>query len=157
MTTGEYGRWAKVIALPLVAGALLAGVLAAGEGAGAQAAAQKRTIASTTSNGFRVLLTAVREPRAGARPDTATVRIAAFRSSGGDWQRLGRPLTVGLRSGWFWNVVSRPYGVRELSVTHPGGRFPRRIAVRLLVSPSAGPSATYRFVIDRGRLVQVDV
>jgi hypothetical protein len=102
-------------------------------------------------------LTAIRVPQAGSAPDTATVRIAAFRRSGGSWDRLGRVLRVGQRSGWFWNVVTRPYGVRTLTLARPGGRYPSRIALRLLLSPSLGPSATFRFVVDRGRLVPVDV
>jgi hypothetical protein len=114
-------------------------------------------IGAAVSNGFRVQVTAIRVPRRGAAPDSATVRIAAFKRSGRSWDRLGRVLTVGSRSGWFWNVVTRPYGVRSLTLARPGGRYPSRIALRLLVSSSLGPSATFRFVVRRGRLVQVDV
>jgi hypothetical protein len=71
---------------------------------------QKRVIGTAVSNGFRVQVTAIRVPQAGSAPDTATVRIAAFRRSGGSWDRLGRALGVGQRSGWFWNVVTRPMG-----------------------------------------------
>lgn len=46
---------------------------------------------------------------------------------------------------------------RSLTLSRPGGRFPTRIALRLLISPSIGPSGTFRFVVDRGRLVAVDV
>ncbi len=114
-------------------------------------------IGTAVSNGFRVQVTAIRAPEGGSAPDTATVRIAAFRRSGSSWDRLGRVVTVGQRSGWFWNTVTRPYGVRTLTLAHPGGRYPSRIALRLLLSPSLGPSATFRIVVDRGRLVQVDV
>jgi hypothetical protein len=123
----------------------------------AGAAARPQVIGTAVSNGFRVQVTAVRVPEAGAAPDTATVRIAAFKRSGGSWTRLGHALTVGQRAGWFWNVVTSRYGVRSLTLAQPGGRYPSRIALKLLVSPSIGPSATFRFIVDRGRLVQVDV
>lgn len=54
--------------------------------------------------------------------------------------------------------MTRPYGVRKLSLGFVGGsRFPERIGLRLLVSPSLGPSGTFRFVVRNGRLVAVDV
>jgi hypothetical protein len=120
-------------------------------------AQQQRVIATASSNGFRVTIRAIRESVEGNAPDTATVKIAAFERSGGVWNRLGRALTVGTRSGWFWNVVTRPYGVRQLTLALPGGRYPERVALRLLISPSIGPSAAFRFVVDHGQLVQVDV
>jgi hypothetical protein len=36
-------------------------------------------------------------------------------------------------------------------------RYAPKVALRLLVSPSIGPSGTFRFAIDGGRLVPVDV
>jgi hypothetical protein len=131
---------------------MLAVVPQAGAGA-----AQQRVIGTAASNGFRVQVTAIRVPEAGTAPDAATVRIAAFRRTGGSWIRLGRPLTVGQQAGWFWNVVTGRYGVRSLTLAQPGGRYPVRAALKLLVSPSIGPSATFRFIVDQGRLVQVDV
>jgi hypothetical protein len=123
----------------------------------APAKSEKRPIGTAVSNGFRVKVTAIRVPQEGSAPDTATVRIAAFKRSGASWERLGESLIVGQRSGWFWNVVTRPYGVRLLALHRPGGEFPSRVALRLLVSPSIGPSGTFRFAIDGGRLVPVDV
>jgi hypothetical protein len=159
MTIRLTGRHVRLLA-PLALAAGIALVVAFQGQASAEtgpAGTQQRVIGTTVSNGFRVQLTAIRVPQAGSAPDTATVRIAAFRRSGGSWDRLGRVLTVGQRSGWFWNVITRPCGVRTLTLTRPGGRYPSRIALRLLLSPSLGPSATFRFVVDRGRLVQVDV
>jgi hypothetical protein len=159
MTTRLTGRRVRLL-VPLALAAGIALVLAfQGRASGEMGAAgtQQRVIGTAVSNGFRVQLTAIRVPRAGSAPDTATVRIAAFRRSGGSWDRLGRALRVGQRSGWFWNVVTRPYGVRTLTLARPGGRYPSRIALRQLLSPSLGPSATFRFVVDRGRLVPVDV
>jgi hypothetical protein len=159
MTTRITGRHARLLA-PLALAAGIALALAFQSQARAEtgaAATQRQVIGTAAANGFRVQLTAIRVPQAGSAPDTATVRIAAFRRSASSWTRLGRVLTVGQRSGWFWNVVTRPYGVRTLTLARPGGRYPSRIAVRLLLSPSLGPSATFRFIVDRGRLVQVDV
>jgi len=141
-----------VVALMLGGTLALALLLPAGA-----AAAQQRVIGSAVSNGFRVQVTALRVPEAGSAPDAATVKIAAFKRSGGSWNRLGRAITVGQPAGWFWNVVTRPYGLRSLTLAQPGGRYPSRVALRLLISPSIGPSATFRFIVDRGRLVQVDV
>jgi hypothetical protein len=157
MTTRFTRRRVWLLApLALAAGALALALLEAGADAGA-AGTKKRVIGAAVSNGFRVQVTAIRVPQPGAAPDAATVRIAAFKRSGGSWDRLGRVLTVGLPSRWFWNVVTRPYGVRSLTLARPGGRYPSRIALRLLISSSLGPSATFRFVVNRGRLVQVDV
>jgi hypothetical protein len=127
-----------------------------GEGS-AQTALQQKVIANASSNGFRVTVRAIRESPQGNEPAAATVRIAAFRRSGGEWNRLGHALTVGAPSGWFWNVVARPYGVRKLTLALPGGTYLARISVRLLISPAIGPSATYRFVVDQGKLLAVDV
>jgi hypothetical protein len=154
MVTSFLRGHARVLApLALAAGVALALAFLVLGGADAGAAGnQKRVIGTAVSNGFRVQVTAVRSAQ-----DMATVKIAAFERSGGQWDRLGRALRVGQRSGWFWNVVTRPYGVRSLTLAQPGGRYPIRIALRLLISPSIGPSATFRFVVDGDRLVQVDV
>jgi hypothetical protein len=144
-------------ALALVAVVVSALVLLGHARAAPAAEAQKRPIGTAVSNGFRVKVTAIRVPQEGSAPDTATVRIAAFKRSGDSWDRLGGPLIVGETASWFWNVVTRPYGVRLLALHRPGGNFPSRIALRLLVSPSIGSSGTFRFVIDGGRLVAVDV
>ena len=141
----------------LAALAVAAGLALALLGQAGAAAAQQRVIGTAVSNGFRVQVTAIRVPQPGSEPDAATVKIAAFKQSGSSWARLGRALTVGQRAGWFWNVVTRPYGVRSLTLARPGGQYPSRIALKLLISPSIGPSATFRFIVDQGRLVQVDV
>jgi hypothetical protein len=146
-----------VVPFAIAASAVVAVVSMSQGSAEAGGTAQQRVIATATSNGFRVTVRAIRESTQGNEPATATVKIAAFERSGGEWNRLGRALTVGTPSGWFWNVVTRPYGVRRLTLALPGGRYPERVALRLLISPSIGPSATYRFVVDGGRLVQVDV
>jgi hypothetical protein len=159
MRTGFVRRWARlVVPIATAAGVALAAATAGPGRAEAEAAAkQQRVIATAASTGFRVRVTATRE-RQPDRPDAATIRIAAFERSGGDWHRLGRPRVIGGPSAWLWRVVSRPFGVRNITLARPGGTsFPAVISIRFLVSPSAGPSATFRFVVDRGRLVPVDV
>jgi hypothetical protein len=158
MTTGlARGHLRLLVPLALAASAALAGFVGLGGAEAGATAKQHRTIATAVSNGFRIKVTAIREPEPDNEPDAATVRIAAFERSGGEWVRLGRTLTVGTRASWFWNAVTRPYGVRRLTLAQPGGEYPERIALRLLISPAIGPSATYRFVVDQGQLVQVDV
>lgn len=159
MTTGlARGYLRLLLPLALAAGAALAvAFVGLGSAEAGASAKEHRIIATATSNGFRVTVRAIREPEPGDEPDAATVRIAAFERSGGEWVRLGRTLTVGTEAGWFWKVVTHRYGVRQLTLAQPGGEYPERIALRLLISPSIGPSATYRFVVEQGRLVQVDV
>jgi hypothetical protein len=150
--------WRFLWPLAIATSAALAAVLMSQGTAGAGGTnTQQKIIAAAGSNGFRVTVTAIRNSAQGNEPVPATVKIAAFERSGGTWNRLGSALTVGTPSGWFWNVVTRPFGVRQLTLALPGGTYAERVALRLLISPSIGPSATYRFVVDQGRLVQVDV
>jgi hypothetical protein len=158
MRAGFVPRWARlVVPIAIAAGVALAAATAGPGRADAEAAAkQQRVIATAAYTGFRGRVTATRE-RQPNRPDAATIRIAAFERSGGDWNRLGRPRVIGGPSAWLWRVVSRPFGVRRITLVRPGTSFPAVISVRFLVSPSAGPSAAFRFVVDGGRLVPVDV
>lgn len=149
------------IALALLgAGVLLVGIklvdgARAELGDGRGKANERKTIATATSNGLRVKLIAERDPS--EDPPLATARISAFERSGGEWDRLGRPQVVGSNGAWFWRVVTRRHGVRQLDLRIPGGRFPLRVGVRLLQSASLGPSARFLFVVDNGRLMAVDV
>jgi hypothetical protein len=117
---------------------------------------EREVLAVVKSNGFAVRLTATRE-RLKGEPDTATVRIAAFERSRGSWDRMGKPILVGRRSGWFWHVVTGRYGVCVLRLAQPGGECPERVALRMLISPSIGPSATFRFATCEGEFRAVDV
>ena len=148
------GRRLRVIALTgSIGGAVLATVVL---GTGAQAstgAAQlgrSETIAQLTADGLRATMTA-HETSAGRAP-TATVQVAAYHRVNGTWVRYGRPLVVGRRSGWFWNVVTGRFGVEQFSAV-TGGPSPLRLTVRLLVSPTIGASAPFRFAVADGRLV----
>jgi hypothetical protein len=96
MATWLTSRHPRLLApLALAAGLALAltflGQASAVRGA---AGTQQRLIGAAVSNGFRVQVTAIRVPEAGAAPDTATVRIAAFKRIGTSWDRLGQVLTV---------------------------------------------------------------
>src|SRR5439155_13841359 len=105
-------------------------------------------IGASSSNGFRVVLTASKADRSQAA--AATVRIAAFERSRGSWHQLGRRLEVGMPKGWFWNVVTGPHAVREFSLSTDGAE---PVTVRLLVSPSLGWSKLYAFHVQAGALV----
>jgi hypothetical protein len=153
----RYPRAALVAVLALAGGAAPAMAVLDGGDVRAPRAQERKVIGTAISNGFRVVVTAAREAAEGDEPDTATVRIAAYARSGGEWERLGAAITVGRPSAWFWYVVTRPYGVRRLALSRPGGEFPDRVGLRLLISPSIGPSATFRFHTENGRFVQGDV
>jgi hypothetical protein len=145
-------RRGGTLRLGIACGAVLAAALLlpthAGAGGGADG---RKVIGEASAPGFRVKVTA----RRAGDSNAATVRIAAFGRAG---DRLGRALVVGERRGWFWRVVTRPYGVRKLSLAFAGdSRIPARIGLRLLISPSIGPSGTFRFVVENRRLVAVDV
>lgn len=157
--TASSRRARRFALLGLAAAAALAaallGVTAAGAGT---AGGERKTIGAASSNGFRVKVTAHKVDRPGDEPAAATVKVAAFERSGGEWRRLGRAVRVGEKGGWFWHVVTRPYGVRKLVLKRvSGAAFPDRIGLRLLISPSIGASGTFRFTVDDGRLVAVDV
>jgi hypothetical protein len=141
-----------------VVAALATGLLtvsSAGAGAGD---GERAVIGEASSNGLRVRVTASRVEQPKGGPPAATVRIAAFERSGGRWRRLGGALTVGEEGGWFWRVVTRPFGVRKLVLARVGGSaHPDRIGLRLLISPSIGPTGTFRFTVQDGKLVAVDV
>ena len=148
------GRRLTVIALTgSVVGAVLATVAlgtSAQASTGATRVGRSETIAQLTSDGLRATLTAVET--SGGKAPTATVQVAAYHRSDGTWVRYGRPLVVGRRGGWFWNVVTGRVGVEQFSAV-TGGVHPLRLTVRLLVSTAIGPSAPFRFAVAGGRLV----
>jgi hypothetical protein len=148
------GRRLTVIALTgSLAGAVLAAVtlgMSAQASTGATQVGRSQTIAQLTSDGLRATLTAWQA--SGGTAPAATVRVAAYHRLDGKWVEYGRPLLVGKRAGWFWDVVTGRFGVEQFSVS-TGGLHPLRLTVRLLVSPSIGPSAPFRFAVAGGRLV----
>ena len=147
-------RRLTVIALTgSLAGAVFATVALGTSAQASTGASQTRgiaTIAQLTSGGLRATMTAFQT--SGGQVPTATVWVAAYHRSDGTWVRYGRPLVVGRRSGWFWNVVTGRCGVEQFSAV-TGGPSPLRLTVRLLVSPTIGASAPFRFAVADGRLV----
>jgi hypothetical protein len=148
------GRRLTVLALTgSLAGAVLATVtlgMSAQADTGAAQAGRSQTIAQLTSNGLRAKLTAYQT--SGGKAPAATVQVAAYHRSDGKWVRYGRPLLVGKRAGWFWDMVTGRFGVEKFSASI-GGPHLLRLTVRLLVSASIGPSAPFRFAVVGGRLV----
>ena len=109
----------------------------------------EKEIAAATAGEFRVAFTA-RKTDESAMP-TATVEVAGFVREGETWVLVGRRPVVPEKGGaWFWNTVTDPGGVCELSVAeHPEPSA----AVVLSYGPSAGCASGVRFRIERGRLV----
>jgi hypothetical protein len=144
-------RNALALGAAMAAAAVLA-VTSAGAAGG-----DRKVIAEANANGLRVEVTAQKVAKPDGEPPAATVRVSAFQREGGNWKRLGRALTVGQKASWFWRVVTQPYGVRKLVVDRIGGaEFPDRIGLRLLISPSVGPTGTFWFTMQDGKLVAVD-
>jgi hypothetical protein len=157
--TARLARTRRTPRLVVAIVAVLAVAFLAAIGASARTGGgERKVIAEASSNGLRVEVTAVKVDGPHGEPPAATVKVAAFERSSGEWRQLGSALTVGDDGSWFWRVVTRPYGVRKLVLARVGGsRFPERIGLKLLVSPSVGPSGTFRFTLQDGRLVAVDV
>jgi hypothetical protein len=155
MTARSRRRMATGLGLAVALAAALLAVTSAGAGT---AHGERKVIGEAGSNGLRVTVTALRVDRPNGEPPAATVRVAAFERSAGEWKRLGGALTVGEKGSWFWAVVTRPYGVRKLVLARASGAaFPDRIGLQLLTSPAIGPSGTFRFTVEDGKLVAVDV
>jgi hypothetical protein len=139
---------ARTLALAAVSLLVAAALLPAPQAAAGPAAA-RQTIATARAFDFRVSLVATRGPAEGGAP-AATVTIVAARRVGGTWRSLGQ-LPVGKRNGWFWFVVTDPEALRTLSISTSGSP---RVSVRLLITPSIGPSPLYRFHVAGNRLVR---
>jgi hypothetical protein len=137
-----------VLAVTAPAAILLPMGLANASPASTASPATKQIAVSTLNQDLRVTLTAIRGPNDGGAP-AATVRIAAYQQSAGEWKLIGRH-TVGQRNAWFWNVVTGPGAICGFSTSNVP---PERMRVRLLVSPSIGCSATYKFRVANGALV----
>ena len=111
----------------------------------AAATSTKQIAVSTLGQDFRATLTAVRGPSEGGAA-VATVRVAAYKRSAGEWQLIGRQ-TVGESNAWLWNVAAGGHATCRFSASDVS---PYPLEVRLLVSPSIGCSvATYNFHIDK--------
>jgi hypothetical protein len=110
---------------------------------------QRKVIASATAPGFRLQVVALKS--VDQTPPTATVKVVAFQRANGEWRQLGRPLLIGTREGFFWNVVTGPHALRQFSISNDE---PQRGTLQLLITPSIGWSPLFRFHIEDGRLVR---
>lgn len=109
----------------------------------------QKVVASSTSNAFRVVVTAYK----GGDSDspTATVKVAALERNEDGWVQLGSALRIGARNGWFWYVVTGPHSIRDFTLSTD---VPERAAISLLITPSVGWSDLYRFHVEGGKLVR---
>jgi hypothetical protein len=114
---------------------------------GAQAAARgkqsSKTIATATTNDFRVVVSATNLGGGGGAP-TAAVTVRTFARADGAWRRTNERRLAGT---YFWNTVSGPLAVCRLEIrtTATKARVRPRAIVQLLRSPSlgCGPATTH--------------
>ena len=138
--------------------AMVAVATAAGVGMGVQPLAaasaggpkiQRKLVASAIAPGFRLEVAALKG--VDQTPPTATVKVVAFQRVENEWRQLGRPLLVGTREGFFWNVVTGPHALRQFSISNDE---PERGTLQLLITPAIGWSPLFRFHIADGQLVR---
>jgi hypothetical protein len=105
---------------------------------------QRRQIAVSTVSDFKVVLTAIREPR---HPLLATVTAAGYRRAGSGWQLIATK-QIGTASGWFWfsvdtcSLTTIQLKNNTISPSPPVVTFDS-IKVSLLITPAIGCSRTY--------------
>ena len=98
----------------------------------ADAAGETKTIATTTTTDFRVIVSATNLGGGGGAPE-ARVTVRAFERAGGAWRRTSDRRLAG---PYFWKTITGPLAVCKLEIRTTGGR-PRAL-VQLLQSPSLG-------------------
>ena len=106
-------RKSQAVALTLLACSCgFAAATAAGQaGRGTAASPQKHVMAEKTDGGFRVVITALRQPRA----DAGTVYVTAYQRHGGGWEASGSTLIAG-KGAFSWSAVGMTGAVRRFSV-----------------------------------------
>lgn len=121
--------------LVLTAVLVSAAVATGGSSAGGETASASRTIASTTTNDFRVVVTA--EKLGSSDAPAATATLATYRRAGGGWRRTG---SHELDGPYFWKTLTAPRAVCRLEIRTTGAaaRFRPRTRVQLLQTPSLG-------------------
>jgi len=126
-----------VIAFALVAGAHASG----GNKERETVSTTVRTVASTTTRDFRVVVEAVRSGEGAA--SEATLTLTTFGRHRGAWQRTG---THRLGGTYFWKTVTGPRAVCRLEIRTTGAqtKFRPRAVVQLLQSPSLGCGPGFR-------------
>jgi hypothetical protein len=106
-----------------------------------QGAARFATVATITTQEYRVVVVAKRL-NGGSTP-TAEVRVGLARRIGGSWREFGEQR---LRETYFWHTLDGPRAVCRLEINTAGPRSASgpHVTVRLLLSPSLGCGRTYR-------------
>lgn len=115
-----------VLVVALVAAAL----------ATAQAPRTGKTIASTTTSDFRVVVNATNLGGGGGAP-AAAVTVRTFERAGGDWRRTSERRLAG---PYFWKTLTGPHAVCRLEIRTTAAKagFRPHATVQLLRSPSLG-------------------
>jgi hypothetical protein len=119
-----------------IASLIIVLALAVGAHAAARDQQGSQTIATATTNDFRVVISATNLGGGGGAP-TAAVTVRTFARADGAWRRRSERRLAGT---YFWNTVTGPLAVcrLELRTTAAKARFRPRALVQLLRSPSLG-------------------
>jgi hypothetical protein len=133
----------RPVAVMLVAvAALVAAALATASRE--QTPTSTRTIASTTTSDFRVVVLARNLGGGGGAP-AADVTVRTFQRAAGDWRRTGERRLAGT---YFWKTITGPLAICRLEIRTTAARagFRPVARVQLLRSPSlgCGPVSTHR-------------
>ncbi len=116
---------ASVVLLGLAALAPLA------SGAGGS---KTRTVATSQTLDFRVVVVATKV--SGGQAPSASASVEVFRRNGGNWRRL---LSARMPGGYFWKVLTGSGSVCRLEISTSSGRSPGgQVTLSLLESPSLG-------------------
>lgn len=102
----------------------------------ADAAGGVRTIATTTTPDFRVVVGATNRGGGEGAPE-AVVTVRTFERSGGGWRRTNETRLAG---PYFWKTITGPLAVCRLEIRTTAARpgFRPHAIVQLLRSPSLG-------------------
>jgi hypothetical protein len=90
-----------------------------------------RTIATTTSGGYRAVATAQRSS-SGAAP-TATLTVETYVRSGTTWKRAGVHRLGGI---FFWKTLTAPHGLCALAIERRPASA--HLVIRPLITPAIG-------------------
>jgi hypothetical protein len=112
---------------------------------GGEASTTARTIASTSTSDFRVVVTAAQLDE-GPSP-SAALTATTFTRAENRWRRTGRHRLGG---SYFWKTVTGPRAVcrLEMRTTGSSAAFKPRAIVQLLVTPSLGCGPAERVFVE---------
>jgi hypothetical protein len=102
-----------------------------------------RTIATASTNDFRVVLRAARQP---ADPPTAVVTATTAERVGKAWRQTGSHRLAG---PFFWNTLTGPRAVCELTIRTAGAQptFRPYVTIQLLRTPALGCGVAGRYAL----------